>query len=61
MKVSKMIEMLAQLQDRVGDVDVLVTDGHECRFYSGDFELFSWEEDGTTYIDIGVGGCEVPI
>lgn len=60
MKVSKMIEGLQGLKEQVGDVDVIITDGYEFRFYRGEFVLSIFEQPGESKtIDIGVGGCEV--
>ena len=61
MRVKEMIQQLNKLYRELGDVEVLITDGHDCLGYRGtdeaDFEIVKWEEDGVTYVDIGIGGC----
>lgn len=55
MNIATMISKLQALQDRLGpDAIVKITDGYDCHFYSGDFEIVEFE--GT--VDIGVGGCK---
>ena len=59
MRVNQMIARLQQLQDEVGDVDVLITDGFQARCYRGKYDIAAWKEDsGEITIDIGIGGCE---
>jgi hypothetical protein len=58
MKLSDMIAQLTVLSDRLGDVDVLITDGHNAACYRGNYEIVRWtEDDGTAVVDIGIGGC----
>lgn len=58
MKVSTMISELQYLKDRLGDVDVLISDGWRGYWYSGNYRIARWDnEDGEPLIDIGIGGC----
>lgn len=58
MKISEMIAALQGLQDKLGDVEVLITDGHNAACYRGDYEIIEWQEDdGSMTVDIGIGGC----
>jgi hypothetical protein len=58
-KVKEMIERLIQLEKRVGNVEVVITDGHQSVGYKGDFEIETWiDDDNQSVIDIGIGGCE---
>jgi hypothetical protein len=59
MKVSTMISELQHMQDRLGDIEVLISDGWRGYFYSGNYRIGRWEdeEEGQTFIDIGIGGC----
>lgn len=59
MKISEMIAKLQAKQDKLGDVEVLITDGFECNCYRGDYEIIEWQEDdGSMTVDIGIGGCK---
>lgn len=58
MKLSEMILALEQMQAKLGDVEVLITDGHEGYGYRGDFFIQQWDEDGKSFVDIGVGGMK---
>ena len=63
MKVSQMIEELLTLQAEAGDVEVTITDGYRCISYRGisgrnDYFIDVFIDDGQTFIDIGIGGCE---
>lgn len=58
MKISQMIQELQSLNDRYGDLELLVTDGYEAICYRGDYAVALWKDlDGTAYADIGIGGC----
>ena len=58
MKISEMISQLQALEARLGDVEVLITDGHNAACYRGDYEIIEWQEDnGQICVDIGIGGC----
>ena len=58
MRVSEMIKQLQTLQTQLGDVEVLVTDGHNAACYRGDYEIIEWQDDdGKMCVDIGIGGC----
>ena len=60
MKLSEMIAQLQAMQTRLGDVEVLITDGFDCRGYRGDFLVQEWhdfEGTGLMTVDIGIGGC----
>lgn len=57
MKVSELIHKLELYRNELGDVDVLVTDGYDCRCYRGEYDVHPWQdEDDKWYIDIGIGG-----
>lgn len=58
MKITEMIAALQKLQDKHGDMEVLVTDGFDARCYRGNYEIVAWDEDGVMCADIGIGGCE---
>jgi predicted AlkP superfamily phosphohydrolase/phosphomutase len=58
MKLSSMISELQRMKDELGDVEVLISDGHSFRFYSGNYRINRWDnEDGQPLVDIGIGGC----
>ena len=57
MKVSEMIEILQSFSE---DLDVLISDGYDLRFYSGEYDIQLWEdEDGVERVDIGIGGLRI--
>lgn len=57
MKVSELIRKLEMYKNEVGDVDVLITDGHNAACYRGEYEVQPWlDDDGQMTIDIGIGG-----
>lgn len=57
MKVSRMVEIL---QSFPPDLEVMISDGFNFHFFAGDYEILLLEElDGTTIVDIGVGGCRL--
>lgn len=56
MTVTEWIERLKQFPQ---DQEVRIIDGHEYRFYGGDFDFQLFEDvDGSTFVDIGIGGFE---
>ena len=58
MKVSTMISELQYLKDKLGDVEVLISDGWRGYMYSGNYRIVRWDnEDGQPLVDIGIGGC----
>lgn len=58
MKVSTMISELQYLKDKLGDVEVLISDGFRGYMYSGNYRIARWDnEDGEPLIDIGIGHC----
>ena len=59
MKLAEMVAKLQEMEDKLGgDVEVLITDGHNAACYRGDYEIIAWrEDDGTLAVDIGIGGC----
>ena len=65
MMLSEMIEKLQKLHDKVGDVEVAITDGIDQVSYQGngendyEIELFEWR--GQTFVDIGIGGCQLEV
>jgi hypothetical protein len=57
MRVTELIEKLTAMKQKLGDVEVLITDGFDCR---GDFLVQEWhdfEGTGQMTVDIGIGGC----
>lgn len=56
MNVGQLKELLSQFRD---DLEVMITDGHECVTYRGDFDVVEYTDfDGTKSVDIGVGGFD---
>jgi len=56
MTVAEMIEKLQQFPQ---DQEVQIADGFQFKFYKGDFEFQLFEDDdGSTFVDIGIGGCD---
>ena len=52
-------ELMMKLKAFPPDLEVKITDGLNYRFYSGDFVIEQFEDvDGTSCVDIGVGGFE---
>jgi hypothetical protein len=51
MNVGTLIELLSKFDN---SIEVKVTDGFKCLFWSGDFSVKQFEDS----VDIGVGGCE---
>jgi hypothetical protein len=57
MTVAEWIEKLKKFPQ---DKEVKITDGQRYHFYEGDFDFQLWEDvDGSTCVDIGIGGFEV--
>ena len=57
MKVSKMIEILQSFPQ---DSEVMISDGYNFEFYSGEYDIKLWEdEDGVQCVDIGIGGLRI--
>ena len=53
------VEMIEKLQQFPQDQEVQITDGFQFKFYKGDFEFQLFEDDdGSTFVDIGIGGCD---
>lgn len=50
----KVGEMIKKLQEFPEDMEVIITDGFQARFYSGDYYIGEFEGA----VDIGIGGCE---
>ena len=58
MRLTEMINQLMAMRVAHGDVEVLITDGHNAACYRGDYEIIEWlDDDGTLCVDIGIGGC----
>lgn len=56
MNVRDLVELLRKLDY---NLEVKITDGYQCRFYSGDFAVNTFTDcHGNSFADIGVGGCE---
>lgn len=45
MKLDEMISRLTELRDAHGNLEVLVTDGHNCACYRGDYDITIWQDD----------------
>ena len=58
MNLREMIEKLEMMYREVGDVEVLITDGFEGQGYRGSFLIKRWDEDGKSFVDIGIGGMK---
>lgn len=53
-------ELIKKLNTFPQDKEVKITDGFQCFFYEGDFEIKLFEDiDGTFFVDIGIGECLV--
>lgn len=57
MKISDMISELQLLQADIGDVEILISDGFRSYHYRGNYNVRRYNENGQTYVDIGIGGC----
>jgi hypothetical protein len=55
MNVRDWIEVL---QGFPPDMEVRISDGFKLNFYKGNFEFVMFEDEGVTYVDIGIGGHE---
>jgi hypothetical protein len=53
----KVGQLISKLKEFNSDMEVLITDGYNYTFYRGDFVLAEFEDNGKTYVDIGIGGC----
>lgn len=52
-------EWIEKLKKFPLDQEVKITDGFKCHFYQGDFVFQLFEDlDGSTFVDIGIGGYE---
>lgn len=52
-------ELIGKLIQFPMDKEVKITDGYRYNFYKGDFDLQLFEDvDGSTCVDIGIGGFE---
>ena len=51
-------ELIGQLEKFDPELEVLVTDGYNCMFYKGEYAITEFSDNGTTYVDIGIGGCQ---
>ena len=49
----KVKEMIAMLSTYNGDMDLLITDGYDCRYYEGNYSVVEFEGA----VDIGIVGC----
>jgi hypothetical protein len=56
MNVSELIQKLQQFSP---DKEVCITDGYECKFYKGEFSVSLFEDGDDSFVDIGIGGCEI--
>lgn len=55
-------ELITKLEKFPDDMEVVISDGYKCHFYTTaeiEVTLFVEEdEDDTSVVDIGIGGCE---
>lgn len=51
-------ELIGQLKKFDPELEVLVTDGYNCMFYKGEYSITEFNDNGTIYVDIGIGGCQ---
>jgi len=54
-------ELIEKLRSFDGELEVELTDGYECVFYSLDkavFQVFFDDESHSYILDIGIGGCQ---
>ena len=58
MMIDQMIKELQAVRKEHGNVPVLIVDGYNCRFYSGEYEIKAFAADGIVSVDIGIGGLE---
>ena len=49
--------MIEHLKKYDPSLEVLITDGHNCTFYKGDYSLSEFTDNGVTFVDIGIEGC----
>jgi len=59
MIISELVAKLLSLQAIIGDAQVTISDGYQCRFYQGNYTVESFNDNGHTVADIGIGGCEL--
>jgi len=52
-----MISELQLLQADIGDVEILISDGVRSYHYRGNYNVRRYNENGQTYVDIGIGYC----
>lgn len=59
MKIDEFISRLSEIESRHGNLEVLITDGHDAVGYRGDFLIQLYIDfDQTKYVDIGIGGLK---
>jgi hypothetical protein len=52
-------EFIKKLKEFPQDQEVKITDGFKYNFYQGDFDFQLFEDvDGSTFVDIGIGGYD---
>lgn len=51
-------ELIDKLKKFSPEMEVLITDGYNFRFYKGEYSITEFNDNGTTYVDIGIGGCQ---
>ena len=52
-------EWIEKLKEFPQSLEVKITDGFKYHFYEGNFEFQLFEDvDGSTFVDIGIGGYE---
>lgn len=57
MKIKELIEKLKQFDP---ELEVVITDGYECRVYhTKKIEIQVFEFNGKRDLDIGIGGCQM--
>jgi hypothetical protein len=60
MTVSEMIAKLSIMQEKHGDLELLIVDGFNAVCYRGDYKVgFFSDENDVKSIDIGIGGLDI--
>ena len=58
MKASELIQQLSDLVEEYGDCELIISDGHDYRFYRESDEAKYLVQYFDGEIEIGVGGCD---
>ncbi len=57
MKISEMIAKLSEIQNQIGDQEVLITDEYQGNCYRGNYVLGLYKDGNRLFADIAIGGC----